>query len=90
MDLTHGINPYQDVAGMVHDYEKRERKKDADALAAAEAEPEFNLEAERYVQRGRLDRNTGMEIPLTDKARKVASWTPSPTFMKNYDQIRWD
>jgi len=90
MDLTYGINPHQSVEGMVHDYEKREAKKDAEALAEATAEPEFNLEAERYVQRGRLDPETGIEIPLTDKARRVASWVPSPSFLRNFDQIRWD
>lgn len=89
-DLTYGINPYQSVEGMVHDYEAREAKKDQEAIDASSAEPEFNLEAERYVQRGRLNPETGAEIPLTDKARRVASWTPSPEFMKNYEQIRWD
>lgn len=89
-DLTYGINPHQSVEGMVHDYEKREAQRDAEALADATAEPGFNYEAERYVQRGRLCPETGIEIPLTDKARKVASWVPTPAFCRGYDAIRWD
>jgi hypothetical protein len=90
MDLTYGINPHQDVAGMVHDYEKREAKADADAIAAATAEPEFNLEAERLVQRGRLNPETGAEIPLSSKARRIAGWVPSEAFLRGFDNIRWD
>jgi len=90
MDLTHGINPHQSVAGMVADYEAREAKKDAEAIADATAEPGFNLEAERYVQRGRLDPETGIEIPLTSKARRLSCWNPSQAFLEGYDQIRWD
>jgi hypothetical protein len=29
-DLTHGINPYQSVEGMVHDYEKKVAQEEAE------------------------------------------------------------
>ena len=91
MDETYGVNPHQSVEGMVAEYEKAEAKKDADVLGAEtpKEEMEVNREAERFVQRGRLNADTGVEIPLTSKARKIASWNPSQKFLNNFDLINW-
>ena len=94
MDLTHGINPHQSAKAMAEDYKRQVAA--ADAAAEAEAAPipkeemDVNLEAERFVSRGRLNPETGAEIPLSDKSRKVWSWVPSQAFLDGYDQIRWD
>lgn len=89
IDLTHGINPHQSVEGMVHDWNKKEAKADAEADATANDKPEFNYDNERMVKRGRLNADTGIEIPMTPKARKVASWVPSKQFQDNFDLIDW-
>jgi hypothetical protein len=96
VDLTHGINMHQDVKAIVKDYENkvaREEAKDHDPDDVGHLPKEeipFNTEAERYVQRGRLNPENGMPIPLTDKARTVASWIPSKAFLDRYDQIKWE
>lgn len=92
IDLTYGINPHQSVKGMVHDYNKREAALDAEACSGVipKEEMEPNREGERMVARGRLNPDTGHEIPLSSKARKIASWIPSEQFMNNYDAMNWD
>lgn len=92
MNETYGVNPHQSVEGMVADYEKAEAQADADVLGAEtpKEEMEVNREAERFVQRGRLDPETGVEIPLSSKARKIASWNPSEKFKNNFDLICWN
>lgn len=93
MDLTYGINPHQSVDGMVKDYQKQQQRLDAEAKATEpqpKEEMEPNREAERMVNRGRLNPVTGAEIPLTDKARTIMSWVPSERFLQNFDQIAWN
>lgn len=94
-DPTLGVNPHQSVEGMVAEYNKKQeaeeaRLHDPDLCDTPKEEMEVNREAERYVARGRLDPETGAEIPLTPKARKVASWVPSEAFLNRYDLIKWD
>jgi hypothetical protein len=96
MDLTYGINPHQSATAMAKEYREREAKADADALSATEDIPkeemEVNREGEQYVARGRLNPETGAEIPLTSKARTVISkqCCPTPAYLRGYDNIRWD
>jgi hypothetical protein len=96
MDLTYGINPHQSPEAMAAEYCAREDKLDADAAAETTATPkeemDVNREAERFVQRGRLNPENGLEIPLTSKARTVIAkqCCPTPAYLKGYDQIRWD
>jgi hypothetical protein len=94
MDLTYGINPNQEVAGMVADYNKREALADATVAQEAEASRKENMEPNRdaalAISKGRLNPSTGVEIPMTPKARKIASWVPSSKFIQNFDQIRWN
>jgi hypothetical protein len=96
-DLTHGINPYQSVEGMVKDYEKKVAREEATLqdpditdgrVPRSEMEP--NREGELMVSKGRLNPETGAEIPLTPKARKVLSFVPSARYIKNFEAIRWD
>ncbi len=98
MDLTHGINPYQSVEGMVHDYEKREAAADAalhdpDECTTPREHMEPARESLDLVRRGRLCADTGAEIPPTSKTRAVQRkqfGTPSPLYLKGYEGIRWD
>lgn len=92
MDLTHGINPHQSVDGMVNDYNKQQAQLDAEAEGTApvpKQEMAVNREAERLVQRGRLNPATGHEIPMTPKAKTLSRWTPSQRYMDNFSQIIW-
>jgi len=92
IDPTYGINMNQDVSGIVKEYEAQEAKADADSLAddTPKEEMEVNREALEYVAKGRLDPETGREIPLTSKARHIASWRPTARFKNNYLKIIWD
>jgi hypothetical protein len=79
-DLTHGINPYQSVEGMVHDYEKKVAQEEAklhdpDVIDTPRSQMDVSREGERLVAKGRLCRKTGREIPLTAKA--LPPWPPS-------------
>lgn len=96
-DITHGVNPYQSVDGMVAEYNKKEEAKAKasgvdDLCNTPKEEMEPNYEAVKMVDRGRLDPTTGTEIPLTTKARTVLvkQCTPSPEYLTNYDQIKWN
>jgi hypothetical protein len=93
-DLTHGINPYQSVEGMVHDYEKKVAQEEAelhdpDVIDTPRHEMDVSREGERLVAKGRLCPKTGREIPLTDKARRLTRWVPSKKFIRNFDLIMW-
>jgi hypothetical protein len=96
--LLNGINPYQDVAGMVHDYEKQQateaaRLHDPDDMSGVPYEAlEPNREAVGYVKAGRLDPLTGAEIPPTSKTRAVQKnqfGTISREYLLGYDRIKW-
>lgn len=92
-DLTMGINPHQDVAGMVADYEKKQAALDAEAEATKpipRSEMDVDREGERLVAKGRLNPQTGAEIPMTAKARTLSRWVPSQRYIQNFDQIRWN
>ena len=55
-----------------------------------EAEPlKDNL---KEVERGRLDRKTGMLIPLTDKGQTILmqNLRPSQRYLENFDNIKWN
>ena len=55
-----------------------------------EAEPlKDNL---KEVERGRLDRKTGMLIPLSSKACTILTRNllPSQKYLENFDLIKWD
>jgi len=97
MDLTHGINVHQEVAGMVADYNKREAKADADALKECAGVPYAEMEPSKegtyLVRKGRVNPFTGAEISPTSKTRSVQrkQFGPvSPEYAKGYDGIKWD
>jgi hypothetical protein len=80
---------------MVHDYEKKVASETNatydDCIVNTPREAMEPLrENEQAVARGRLCPLSGREIPLTDKARVLTKWNPSPAFLKGYDLIAWD
>jgi hypothetical protein len=92
VDPTYGVNPHQSVEGMVKEYEKKVGQADKDSAACnpvPKSEMDVDREGERLVAKGRLDPETGQEIPLTPKARKLTQWVPSQRFMDNFDLIKW-
>ena len=87
------LNMNQDVKGIVADYEKAvEANSPDDCQDIPREEMDVNGEAETMVARGRLDRATGMEIPLSSKARsvQVKQCCPSKDYLKGYEGVRWD
>ena len=90
-DPTYGVNPHQSVEGMVKEYENKvhwEEKDLQDDLPTEQHEP--TREAERLVAKGRLDADTGFEIPLMAKASRLTRWNPSQKFKNNFDLINWN
>jgi len=100
MDLCHGINPHQSVAGMVADYNKREAALDAAAEDPCSVDASVPIEEMapsteglRMVAKGRLNPETGYEIPPTVKARSAERkqfGTISPEYLRGYDGIVWE
>lgn len=93
MDLTHGINPNQEVEGMVSDYNKREAQEAGVTEDTPKEHMEVNQEAVKMVTKGRLDPRNGLEIAPTSKAKAAEInqfKTPSDDYLDNYDSIRWD
>ena len=44
----------------------------------------------KMINRNRLDRNTGLEIPLSPKARTISRFIPSAKFKHNFDSMQWN
>lgn len=95
-DLTNGINPWQSVEGMVHDYEKQVAAEEAKHYdpdiqdgSIPKSEMDVNREAEALVAKGRLNPENGAEIPLTDKARRLTQWVPNQKFLDGFEGTRW-
>lgn len=46
----------------------------------------------RQVEKGRLDRKTGMRIPLTDKGATIVrrNLSPSKAYLDNFDKIKFN
>jgi len=94
MDLTHGINPHQDVKGMVADYDKREAQEDADLpedIPKEHMEP--SEEAIGMIRKGRLNASNGAEIPPTSKTKAVQKkqfGVIDKTYLDNFDGIQWE
>ena len=88
------LNMNQEVPGIVSDYQKKvvENLGPDSCNDIPKEAMEVNPEAEHMVARGRLNRATGQEIPLTDKARTAANKQscPTPEYLKGYSRIDWD
>lgn len=97
-DITCGVNPHQSVAGMVAEYEAKEAKKDAecydpDATDVPKEEMEPSREGVEMVRKGRLNADTGVEIPPTSKTRacQIKQFgRVSPAYLRGYEAISWD
>lgn len=89
VDPTFGINVHQDVQGCVEEYNKLNEPE----IQETPDPQEPNREAEAYVAKGRLDPETGTEIPVTAKSRTAVLkqfGTISRAYLKGYEAIRWD
>lgn len=97
-DPTYGINIHQDAEACAADYEKKIAKEEAIAADPYETDiPKEHMEPSKealdYVRKGRLDAETGAEIPPTSKTRtaQVKQFgTISQAYLKGYDCIRWN
>jgi len=86
---TYGVDPHQDVQDCVKDFQKLHEPEVEDVPDPQEP----NREAQAYVAKGRLDPETGYEIPPTDKSRTCQTkqfGTISAEYLRNYDLVRWD
>lgn len=89
MDETFGVNVHQDIQGCVEDFNKLHEP--VNEPTPDPCEP--NQEAVNYVRKGRLDPETGLEIPVTPKTRtaQVRQFgTPSKEYLRGYDMICWN
>lgn len=98
IDPTYGVNPHQSVEGMVKEYENKQKWEDKklsdpdDASDIPKEAMEPTRDAERMAATGRLNPETGLEIPPTSKTRTVARkqfGTPSRAYLRNFDLINW-
>lgn len=69
--------------------------KEYDAWDEAQTRPDVTQEEVQaqnslLVAKGRLDPRTGVEIPVSSKARVISRFIPSSRFKKNFDGIKWD
>ena len=95
LDPTYGVNVHQSVEGMVKEYENKqhwEEKKyeDSDEPVLPKEQMEPTAEAQRLVAQGKLNPETGYEIPRTAKASRLTRWNPSEKFKNNFDLICWN
>jgi CelD/BcsL family acetyltransferase involved in cellulose biosynthesis len=91
-DLTYGVNPHQSVAGMVAEYNAMQEKEAEEERKHEEAlrNPGVNKDNERLIAKGRMNGETGMLVPLTEKAKTISRWIPSERFKSNFDAIHWN
>jgi hypothetical protein len=88
---TYGVNVHQDVEGCVEDFKRIHEPDSEPDIPKEHMQPE--REALDYVRKGRLDPNTGFEIPSTSKTRTAQAkqfGMPSQAWLKNFDLIAWD
>lgn len=63
---------------------------DAEEITKGENNPDDVYQHNiNLVNKGRLDRRTGYEIPLSPKARTISKFIPTKKYKHNYDQIEW-
>lgn len=70
------------VEDLCKEYEAWDAEKSRDKGPTQEESYRFNSD---LINKGRLDRGTGLEIPVSSKARKVSSWVPTRAYKQNFD-----
>jgi hypothetical protein len=91
---TKELNMNLPVQDIVKDYKTKVHERSGDDLETTPREyMEPNKEATRYVEKGRLDPRTGLEILPTPKTRssQIKQFgIVSEAYKQGYDQIEWD
>lgn len=75
-----------EVQDIVKEYDAWDEEQTRPDVTQEEVQAQNSL----LVAKGRLDPRTGVEIPVSSKARVISRFIPSSRFKKNFDGIKWD